>query len=628
MRSIDPRAYSPSPSFHTRRLEEHNVFLRLPGSPVSPWYASVVLNYRVDVVPMDNLNHFLLVGALLLLSGIVVGASSSRLGIPFLLIFLLVGMLAGVDGPGNISFNDYHLSFLIGNLALAVILLDGGLRTKITTFRIALKPSLMLATFGVLMTAGCVGAFAMWILDLDWRMGLLLGTIVGSTDAAAVFSLLRSSGTRLNDRISSTLEIESGINDPMVIFLAIALIEMLTKGQEITIAPLLLQLLQQFGIGSVFGIASGFLLSEIYKRIHAGEGLQALLLCSGGVTVFALTNIAGGSGFLAVYLVGLVVGNYRHRVAENVFQAMDGMAWLGQSGMFLLLGLLVNPRDMFQLALPSIAIALFLMFVARPVAVLLSLLPFRFTAREITFVSWVGLRGAVPIVMAVFPLLAGITDAGLIFNVAFMVVLLSLVLQGTSIPLFARLLRINLPGKAEPITHVVLKGLVDTAPFALVQFRVPDGASVIGVNPKHLTFPPGCKILHIARDNAMLDPSEVRAMQKNDVVSLVTPGKALEQVAEIFHHRDNAHNSARDFYGDFIFSGDAILQDVAALYGNADLDKALQVLPLDEAIRAKLRRDAVQGESTQLCGLLFTVRSVDAGRVTKVGMKLPRLAAR
>jgi cell volume regulation protein A len=573
---------------------------------------------------MEYINYFLLTGALLMFAGIVLGASSSRFGVPFLLVFLLIGMLAGADGPGGIQFDDYSLSFLIGNLALAIILLDGGLRTRISTFRVALKPSLTLATVGVVATAASVGAFAKWIFDIDWAFALLLGTIVGSTDAAAVFSLLRSSGTRLNDRIANTLEIESGINDPMVIFLVIALIEMLSENKLLSIPTLALQLLQQFGIGSVSGVLFGYLLSEIFKRMRVGEGLQALLLCSGGVLVFALTNIIGGSGFLAVYLVGLVVGNYRHRVSENVLRAMDGMAWLGQSGMFLLLGLLVTPHNIQPVAFPAVAVALFLMLVARPVAVFLCLLPFRFSLREILFISWVGLRGAVPIVMAVFPLLAGIGNAGLIFNVAFMVVLLSLTLQGTSIPSLARLMGLNLPGKAEPLTQVPLEGLVDTQPFMLVQFRVAENASIIGVKPKTLALPPECKFVNIARQNRLLDPSDVEAIHEGDVVSLIAAVKALDQLSEIFFRQETKGKASHEFYGDFILDGDVIVRDIAGLYGNAQPNHLLQDLTLDEAIRTKLRRHAVQGDSTKLCGLEFTVREVDAGRVIKVGMRLPR----
>ena len=574
---------------------------------------------------MSDINSILLAGAILMFAGIVLGASSSRFGIPFLLIFLFVGMLAGTDGPGGIQFDNYYLSFLIGNLALAIILLDGGMRTQITTFRVALKPSLVLATVGVLVTSGIVALFAMVVLKLDWYFAFLLGSIIGSTDAAAVFSLLRASGTRLNDRVANTLEIESGINDPMVIFLTITLIEVIQSGKGLSITSMILQLIQQFGIGMLFGLGFGYLLSRIFRRINVGEGLQALLLCSGGVVVFALTNIAGGSGFVAIYLVGLVVGNYRHGVGDNVFRAMDGMAWLGQSGMFLLLGLLVTPSEMMTVAAPALAVAIFLMVAARPIAVWLSLLPFRFSGRETTFISWVGLRGAVPIVMAVFPLLAGIDEAHLIFNVAFMVVLMSLILQGTSIPLAARWLKVAIPGKAEPLSRTPLKGLSD-ARFDLVEYRIPRHAAVIGARPLQIALPEGCRMLTIARGSELLLPQEVEDIVAGDVISLTAPDHAIDQLSEIFHAQDKSRRAVHEFYGDFILDADALLRDVAALYGSPELHQGLQDLTLDHAMRRTLGRYAVQGDAVQLCGLLLMARRVEGGLVKQVGMKLPRAA--
>jgi cell volume regulation protein A len=570
---------------------------------------------------MDSINHILLIGAALMFAGIILGASSSRLGIPFLLVFLIIGMLAGVDGIGGIQFDDYGLSYLIGSLALAVILLDGGLRTKLPTFRVALKPSLTLATLGVMLTAGTVGAFAMWLLNVDWRLGLLLGTIVGSTDAAAVFSMLRSSGTRLNERVASTLEIESGINDPMAIFLTIALIEILTGEQAPSISRLLLQLIQQFGIGALLGIGSGFLLSAIFKRVHVGDGLHALLLCSGGVMLFAVTNIVGGSGFLAVYLVGLVVGNYRRRVGENVLRAMDGMAWLGQSGMFLLLGLLVTPKEMIGFAGPALWISLFLMFVARPVAAIICLAPFHFNLREVVFIAWVGLRGAVPIIMAIFPYLAGVADAGFIFNVTFMVVLTSLILQGMSIPVVARFLRVSLPTTATPVMRTHIHAGSDVQ-FELVQFSVPEHALITGMRPDTIVLPAACRIVDVARNNTLMAPDDAGPLQPNDIVSLIAPENALDQLAEIFQRQDKSRTVLRTFYGDFIMQGDAILGDVAAIYGNLELNQSLQSLTLDQAIRKKLHRYAVEGDVVQLCGIQFTVRAVDHGMVAKVGLRL------
>ena len=262
---------------------------------------------------MGFVNHLLLVGALLMFAGILLGAFSSRLGVPFLLVFLVVGMLAGEDGVGGISFDDYGTAFFVGNLALAIILLDGGLRTKLSTFRVALRPSLVLATIGVVLTALAVGLFAAWVLAIDWRLGLMLGAIVGSTDAAAVFAMLKSSGTRLNERVSNTLEIESGVNDPTAIALTTVLIELVMTPGETRGLAMVGGLALQFGLGTVLGIGLGRALAWAMQRASLGEGLGALLLCSGGVAAFALVNALGGSGFIAIYLVGLMVGNRTRR---------------------------------------------------------------------------------------------------------------------------------------------------------------------------------------------------------------------------------------------------------------------------------------------------------------------------
>ncbi|HVL74389.1 MAG TPA: potassium/proton antiporter [Noviherbaspirillum sp.] len=574
---------------------------------------------------MGYVNYLLLLGAALMFFGIVFGASSSRFGVPFLLIFLVVGMLAGEDGFGGIVFHDYQLSFLVGNLALAIILLDGGLRTKMQTFRVALKPSLALATFGVVVTAGLVGLFAAWVLGLDWRVALLLGTIVGSTDAAAVFSLLKASGTRLNDRISNTLEIESGINDPMAIFLTITLIELLTHTSgALSIPAMLQQLALQFSIGLAFGIGIGYLLGAVVSRIHVGEGLHALLLCSGGVALFGLTNLVGGSGFLAIYLAGLIVGNSRYRVGENVMRAMDGMAWLAQSGMFLLLGLLATPKEVWDIAGPALAIAIFLMLVGRPVAVILSLLPFRFSMKEVGFISWVGLRGAVPIVMAMFPLLAGIEGALLIFNVAFMVVLASLLLQGTSVPFLARALGISMPERAEPVLRTQLRGAGEKG-YEMAQFEIARHSAMLGAHAGTLTMPPDAHIVNVLRNGTLLRADEAGALLVDDVVTVVCAEAALDRLGEMFHGRHSPGRTMREFYGDFMLDGDARLADVAALYGNMEEHPELQALTLGEAIERRLRRAPVEGDSVEVCSLLLTVRAMEGRVVTKVGMKLPKI---
>ena len=403
---------------------------------------------------LDFLTLPLLAAAGLVFISVLAGMFSARAGFSFLLVFLLVGVLAGEDGPGGLVFDDFRLSFWVGNVALAVILLDGGLRTDFDTFRTGLKPSLWLATVGVVVCAGLTGAAAHWLLDLSWPLALLVGAIVGSTDAAAVFSLLKSSGVRLNERVAATLEIESGMNDPMAVYLTLTCIGValaVAAGGPSTVGPMevLRSLLLQFGWGAALGLAAGFGMAELLKRLGRGEdgggGIRALLLVSAGLTVFAGVTWLGGSGFLAVYAMGVIIGNRARRLVRSSLSAMDGYAWLSQAGMFLLLGLLVTPTRLLETLWPALGISMVLMLIARPLSVWLCLAPMRFARNEIAFISWVGLRGAVPIVLAVFPVMAGIPGAQTYFNVAFVVVLASLLLQGSTIAWSARRLGVTLP---------------------------------------------------------------------------------------------------------------------------------------------------------------------------------------
>ncbi|HZY16076.1 MAG TPA: potassium/proton antiporter [Ramlibacter sp.] len=398
---------------------------------------------------MDFVNVPLFAAAALVFLCVLSGLFSTRFGFSFLLVFLLAGVLAGEDGPGGLRFDDFTLSFWVGNLALAVILLDGGMRTSFSTFRTGLKPSLLLATVGVVLTALLTGIGATLLLDIGWRHGMLLGAIVGSTDAAAVFALLKKCGVTLNERVGTTLEIESGMNDPMAVYLTLAFIALLVatgaSGAD-ELGTALWSFLRQFGLGALAGVGAGMGLAFVLRRVPTADaGITALLLVSAGLMVFAATGWAGGSGFLAVYLFGMIVANRAGPRVASALAAMDGYAWLAQAGMFLLLGLLVTPSEVVRVGLPALGVAAILMLIARPLTVWLCLAPFNFRPQEVWFISWVGLRGAVPIVLAVFPLMAGVPGAMLLFNVAFVVVFTSLVLQGTTIGLAARRLDVALP---------------------------------------------------------------------------------------------------------------------------------------------------------------------------------------
>jgi cell volume regulation protein A len=403
---------------------------------------------------MDFVNLPLFAAAALVFVSVLAGLFSARIGLSFLLVFLLAGILAGEDGPGGYRFDDARLSFWVGNVALAVILLDGGLRTAFATFRTGLKPASVLATVGVLLCAALTGVAGMLFLGLDWRTAMLLGAIVGSTDAAAVFALLTRSGVTLNERVAATLEIESGVNDPMAVYLTLAFIALLgasaagDAGGDGAWAAMAWTFVRQFGWGALAGVLGGLAMAGLLRRVaarDAGGGVLALLIASGGLVLFAATGLIDGSGFLAVYLYGLIVANRAAAAVAPTLAAMDGYAWLAQAGMFLLLGLLVTPSSLAATLWPALGVALVLIFVARPLAVWICLWPFRFTPRETCFIAWVGLRGAVPIVLALFPLLAGTPQAGLLFNVAYVVVLVSLLMQGTTIGLAARRLGLAMP---------------------------------------------------------------------------------------------------------------------------------------------------------------------------------------
>ncbi|KWR78639.1 potassium/proton antiporter [Cupriavidus sp. IDO] len=571
---------------------------------------------------MESIDHVILIGAVVMSLGIVVGAFSARVGVPFLLVFLGVGMLAGVDGPGGIRFSNTWLSFLVGNLALAVILLDGGLRTQFTTFRVALRPSLSLATVGVLVTAGLVGWFAAWVLGIDWRLGLLLGAIVGSTDAAAVFSLLHSSGIRLKERVASVLEIESGINDPMAIFLTLTLMEWLTAPEGLTPGGLAMRLVVQFGVGGALGLGLGYCLAKVLERIRVAEGLQAILLCSGGAMVFAIVQTAGGSGFLAVYLTGMLIGNRDRAVTSDTMRAMDGMAWLAQSAMFLLLGLLVAPHRIWEVALPAVAVAAFLMLVARPLAVWIALLPFRFNAREKGFIAWMGLRGAVPIVLALFPLLKDVPESGLLFRIAFAVVLASLLFQGTTVSVAARLARVLRPGYPEPLARSRLRGT--RAPtLEVMQFEVGPNSPVENVRADQLELPPNCRLMTVARDEALAAPEQT-VLRAGDAVSVLAPATSLAMLSVLFQTPGRAPAWEQASH-DFLLSGDAFLRDVAGLYGNRALTPAEYPLTLEDAMQQVFTSPPVEGDSVEIAGLRLTVTRMDGARIIQVGLLLPRL---
>jgi cell volume regulation protein A len=571
---------------------------------------------------MDAINQLILVGAGLLFVSVLSTLASARLGLPVLLVFLVVGMLAGEDGPGGIAFSDFETAFTVGNLALAVILLDGGLHTRLATFRVALAPALTLASLGVLLTAAFMGLAASWALAVDWRYGLLLGSIVGSTDAAAVFSILRHGGVALNERVGATLEIESGINDPMAVFLTVALLELIQGGRTALDLEVAGVLVRQFGVGLAGGVLLGLGLAWLLPRVRLSPGLHTLLVASGGVLAFAAINAAGGSGFLGVYLVGLVVGNRRLPYSEHLLRTTDSLAWLAQAGMFLVLGLLVTPTAILGDLGVATLLGVVLVLVARPLAVTLCLAPLRYPAREVAFIAWVGLRGAVPIVLALFPVLAGLPQARLLYEVAFVVVLISLVVQGATVGPLARRLRVAVPATPEPPLRIELP-IEGERPYDLVQLDVYAGSPAIGADPDRVFAGVDARVVAVFRRGLPLVMEENVPLAAGDRVFALAWRPAVAALVQRVEPSGPVPLLQPDrFFGAFALDPRAPMADVARTYG-LPLESADAGLSLARYLEGRLHRPPVPGDAVRLGPVELVVQAVDARGITLVGLRLP-----
>ncbi|WP_019530054.1 potassium/proton antiporter [Dasania marina] len=571
---------------------------------------------------IELMYQYIFGAASLALLCVVASVLTRRVGAPILLVFLVIGMLVGEEGPGGFKFDDFSLAFLLGNIALAIIIFDGGLGTQKATFRVSLKPALSLATVGVLITAGITGYAAYRVLGLPWQEALLIGAIVGSTDAAAVFGLLRNAGFELKERTGATLEIESGSNDPMAIFLTITLVQLLqVQGAGNEGWTVVNELFLQMGLGLAVGFTGGYLLVQLLKKLALPSSSYPLLALAGAITLFGVTTMWGGSGFLAIFIVGVMIGNTPLPYSNDIHRFHDGVSSLSQIGMFLMLGLLVTPSNLLPMVIPAVAIAFVLIFIARPLAVLVSLLPFHFPWREQVFIGWCGLRGAVPIILAVFPSLAGLEHSRMYFDLVFFVVLISLVLQGWTIAPMARWLGIDLPptAKAAECLHLTIKHEQDKE---LLVYPVLAGSRADGIRVKRLPVTEGSQMVGVIHRGVLLHDIDQRRLMCDDQVIILATSSARAALGSVF--APPAHvsfNEGGRFFGEFVLHPDAKLSEIAQAYG-FEVDAANAELTVKDYLLKKFHGKPVLGDNAKLGPVKLIVREIKGNNIESVGLKL------
>ncbi len=468
-------------------------------------------------------NEPLGIAVLLTVAGVLIAASvlfsraSHRAGLPIVLLFLVVGMLAGSEGIGQIAFTDYRMAFRLGTVALALILFDGGLNTPLSGLRRTWAPAGLLATVGVALTAGLLAIPArLW--GLPWPQALVLGAIVSSTDAAAVFSVLRGSGLQLKRRVGTTLELESGLNDPMAVILTIALTANLLHPGQSSVSGMLGEVLLQLGVGGTLGVAIGLGGRWLLTRFPLPTGgLYPALTLALALLAFGVTTLLRGSGFLAVFVGGMVLGHGPLPYKSGLLRVHDALAWLSQIGMFLILGLLIFPSGLLEVAGPGLGLALLLAFVVRPLVVWLCLLPFHYPWRETLYIGWVGLRGAVPIVLAIYPVLVGATGGDRIFHLVFFIVVASAIAPGGTVAWVTR--RLGLQSSGPPAPQAVL-AIESRLPLEdqLMSFYVDEALVVSGASLEDLDFPDGSSVTLIVRGNRLIPPRGSTVLQPGDHV--------------------------------------------------------------------------------------------------------------
>ncbi|WP_035590744.1 MULTISPECIES: potassium/proton antiporter [Hyphomonas] len=565
----------------------------------------------------ESVNIAILIGSALVALAALTSLVSQRFGAPLLLVFLGIGLLAGEDGLLGIQFDSGSAAYFIGSLALAIILFDSGFETPMRSYKVAAAPALSLATFGVVLTAGLTGVAAHFLFGVGWLEAFLLGSIVASTDAAAVFFLLRAGGIRLREKVGSTLEIESGANDPMAIFLTILLIELIVAdaGTDALFGfEVLMTFVQQMGLGILFGIVGGFGISWfLHKLVNVDPGLYPISGLAAALVVFSVCALLGGSGFLAAYVAGVVAGNRKVKFAHRLRRFQVGMTWLAQIGMFLALGLLATPSEFPRILVPALILAGVLIFVARPLAVWLCLLPFDFRSRETLFTGWVGLRGAVSILLAILPGLAGIENGSFYFNVVFVMVLVSLLVQGWTIQPAAKLLKMSLPSEQGLVDRVELE-LRGATEMELVGYKIhPDSAIAKGER-----VPRWARPVMVIRDGLSYSVHTIGPLQANDQVYLFASARRVRLLDQIYASPWDEMTVESDIQ--FRVKGATKMSDLVRQYGLEGIDTSDAVTAsqfLDRSFDGK----PVLGDRVTIGDVDIVVCALDdAGGVGTVGI--------
>lgn len=572
---------------------------------------------------IDWIYPLLLVGAGLIVISVFTSLVAFRFGAPLLLLFLGIGLAAGSDGLG-IEFSNANVAYFVGSLALAVILFDSGFGTSIKSFKLAAAPSIVLATVGVLLTMTIVATAARLILGIGWTEALLLGSIVSSTDAAAVFFLLRVGGITIRDRVRSTLEVESGSNDPMAIFLAIMLVELIVSGAGIDglTHEFVIGFALELGLGLAVGIAGGAAIVFVVNRIELEGALYPIIVLGMAVLLFGLAGLLHGSGALAAYVAGLVAGNRRVRARSTLVKFQDGMAWLAQISMFLILGLLANPSQFGPVAFQAIAVSLVLMLVARPVAVWLCLLPFRFQGDEIAFISWVGLRGAVSILLAILPLIARLENGELLFNTAFIVVMISLLVQGWTIKPMAQWLNLIVPPRIGPVERVGLE-LPGSAHHELIVYHV------VGQSPvaEGARLPRWARPSLIVRDGQSMRAQFAGRIKAGDYVYMFISPRYTRLLDRLFASPTKVAADDKDFYGEFKINPERSLAALADAYDTRIGPNVAPDKTIAEYMRERLGGTAEIGDRVAIGPLELIVREIDIeGEVSEAGLAIDQEA--